>query len=292
MKIISYDIGGTFIKWAVIDEENKILEKGKFDTKANEIKAKGIFENVSKNAIKLNGKYPDANVIGISMPGVVSSKTGVVFSATHNIPESQGMDIKAEIAKYTNLKVFVINDANAATLGEKATGSLKDIETGVVVTLGTGIGGGIMVNGKIFQGHLYSSGEIGRHIVEGETWENQFSTKGLINKAKNYLEVNDISGEEIVKMIDENENIKNIYNQWLNGVGQGLANIINIINPEVISLSGGITENPIFKIEDLEVHISKYVLPEILERTKITKATSGNDSALYGVALFSREEIN
>lgn len=290
MKILSYDIGGTYIKWAVIDEENNILEKGKFDTNAHEIKAEGIFRNVSLNANELRDKYPDVSAIGISVPGVVDSKTGIVFSATHNIPESQNLDIKSEIAKYTDLKVSVINDANAATLGERANGSLQNVDTGVVVTLGTGIGGGIIINGKIFQGHLYSAGEVGRHIVEGNTWEKQFSTKGLIEMAKEYLQRENVSGEELIPLAKADPDLNKIYNKWLSGVGQGIANIINIINPEVISLSGGITENFTFEIKDVEKHISNYVLPEILDRTKIVKATSGNDSALYGVALFCREE--
>ncbi len=288
MKTIAYDIGGTFVKWAILDDEINIIEKGKYETNAHEVMASGIFKDVSNNAISLKEKYPDIEMIAISVPGVVDSETGIVLSATHNIPGSQGMNIKEEIAKWTSIKVSVINDANAATLGEKANGSLKNVSTGVVVTLGTGIGGGLIINNKIHQGHFYSAGEVGRHIVNGKTWEKQFATKGLIDSAKAHLNEENVRGEDLVALTKNDNELLKIYNDWLDGVAQGIANIINIINPEVISLSGGITENDDFKIDEISKLVSKYVLNEILENTKITKSSSGNDAALYGATLFSR----
>lgn len=291
MKIAAYDIGGTFVKWAVL-ENGSIIEKGKYDTEAEKNQAIGILKGVSENTGRLRESYNDISAIAVSVPGVIDSKTGIMLSATHNIPNSQGMNIKEELQKLTGLRVSVINDANAATLGEMAKGTLKDVQTGVVVTLGTGIGGGIIVNGKIHQGHFYSAGEVGRHIVEGNTWERQFATKPLVESARKYLNVDHIRGEDLIEQSRHDAGLREIYEKWLDGVGQGLANIINIINPEAIALSGGITENEDFLIDVVREHVGKYVNPEILEATKINKTSSGNDAALFGAELFALEDQN
>ncbi len=291
MKTISIDIGGTYIKWAIIDENYNIIEKGKFPTDAFTLRADGIFKNVGSKINELSTKYKDINSIGLSVPGVVNSKTGVVFLSTKNIPKSQGMNIKEEMKKYTKIPVHVINDANAATLGEKANGNLKDCNNGALITIGTGIGGGIIINGDIYQGSLYAAGEVGRHFVDNGSWESRYSIRSLINEVSLTLGRTDINGEDVIMMSEQLPIVEEIFERWIEGIAKGISNIINILNPEVVAISGGISENIKFDIKRIQNYISKYVQPEVLNLTKIVKSSSGNDAALYGVALFSREQI-
>lgn len=293
MKSISIDIGGTFTKWAVLDENLKIVSKGKFETHALTKKAKGIMELVGKKANSLKKEYEDISFLGVSVPGSVDSKTGVIIMATKNIPESQGMNIVNEIGKYCDLPIKVINDANAAALGEMAVGSLKGIKNGVLVTLGTGIGAGIIINGEIYEGSSYSAGEVGRHFTGDFRWEDSYSTRSLINIMTLRLgRKEEVSGETIIDLYESNPVAKEVFEDWLNGIAKGLANIINILNPETLSVGGGISENDKISSKLIVEKLEGLVHPVILDSTNIVKATTGNDAALYGLALFTKQAFN
>lgn len=294
MKTISIDIGGTFTKWAVLDENLNIIKKGKFKTEALERKAEGIMKETASFINELVKEFPDVKAAGISVPGAIDSDNGVVVLATKNIPGSQDMNLGEEIGKYTKLPVKFINDANAAALGEKAVGSLKDAKNAVLITLGTGIGAGIIINGEIYQGSAYASGEVGRHYVGAERWEDQYSTRTLINNVNLMTGVTDLTGEKILKLYDENtdKTVREQVDLWIYGVAQGVSNIINIVNPDTIALGGGISENSLVSEGLITEKLKDFVRPQILNKTKIVKAVTGNDAALYGVALFCRSQLN
>ncbi len=291
MKTISMDIGGTFIKWAILDEELNIIEKGKFLSKAFEVKTVGILKKVSNKVNDLKAKYIDVDGVGVSIAGVVDSKTGKVIVGTLNLPESQGKNIQNLIESEVNLPVRIINDANAATLGEATVGELKGESDGVLITIGTGIGGGLIINGEIYEGKHLSAGEIGRHYVGGRKWEEKNSVRTLINRITLAFDLENIDGEKILSMIDENKMINEIYLDWLQGIAEGISNIINILNPGTVVIGGGISENPKFNIDQIKEMISKYVAKEILIQTNILKSSTGNDAALYGAAKFLKKQI-
>lgn len=292
MKTISIDIGGTFIKWAVLDEKLNIVEKGKFETLAFSNKVNGIIKNVSEKANELKEKYNDIFGMGISLPGAIDSNSGEVILETKNIPESQNVNIIEELSKHCEIPTKAINDANAATLGEKAVGSLKDSKNSVLITLGTGIGGGIIINDKIYQGSSFAAGEVGRHFSGEWRWEDAYSTRSLVNNLRLITGEDDYTTEKLLKLHKTNDTAKEQFDNWIVGIAKGISNLIYILNPDTLAIGGGISENSEITEDIIIKSVSKYVNPLILEKTKIVKATTGNDAALYGVALFCREELN
>ncbi len=295
MKIISIDIGGTFIKWGVIDKNFKILEKGKFKTDAFNIKTKGILKNVAEKINKLLDKHGgDIKGIGISIAGIVDSKTSKVLTPAVNLPESNNLIIIDELNKYLNknLPIRVINDATAAALGEMEIGYLKNVNDGILITLGTGIGAGVIINGQIYEGGFYGAGEVGRHSINGITWEQDCSVRSLIMEISLLLDRKDLTGEEIFELKKINPLVNEIYEQWLLKIARGLANIIYILNPTKICLGGGIVQNENFKIEKIDEKLKSMILKhDIYKNVEILKAKLLNDAALYGVASWVKEII-
>lgn len=286
-KIITFDVGGTFVKWALINQDNHILDKGKYPTEAFEIGTLEVIKKLASKANELNEKFDDVIGVGISIAGVVNSDTGVFFSPTKNLPGSKDLNVIKVFSEICDLQVVVINDANAATMGEKAIGGLQSVNNALFIVIGTGIGGGIVVNGDIYQGHNYSAGEVGRQLVKGKKWELSSSTKALVEKVKLALEREELTGEEISEMvIAKNNNVVNeIYQEWMENLGIGIVNSIYNSNPEVLVLGGGYVENDSFNIDELK----KIVLElsdndPVIEKTKFIKASAGNDSALHGLA--------
>ncbi len=286
-KIITFDVGGTFVKWALINQDNHILDKGKYPTEAFEIGTLEVIKKLASKANELSEKFDDVIGVGISIAGVVNSDTGVFFSPTKNLPGSKDLNVIKVFSEICDLQVVVINDANAATMGEKAIGGLQSVNNALFIVIGTGIGGGIVVNGDIYQGHNYSAGEVGRQLVKGKKWELSSSTKALVEKVKLALEREELTGEEISEMvIAKNNNVVNeIYQEWMENLGIGIVNSIYNSNPEVLVLGGGYVENDSFNIDELK----KIVLElsdndPVIEKTKFIKASAGNDSALHGLA--------
>lgn len=249
MKLIAIDIGGTFTKWAVLDENLSIIKKGKFETHALTIKMTKVFESVAEKVVYLNKKYNDIIGVGISLPGIINSKTSEILIESHNLPKSQGLCIKEEMKKYFDLPVEVINEAAAAALWESKNGEMKKYGSGILITIGTGIGMGIIIDGKIYEGSSFAAGQVGRQNIDGRMWEYSSSTRALIRNVKLFLGTNNLTGEEVLNLIKKDKIIKGIFNRWLNYISIGISNIINILDPEIVVIGGGISENEIFDIE-------------------------------------------
>jgi len=291
MKTIAIDIGGTHVKWAVLDKDLKIIENGKFESLAFEIKTKGIFKNVANKIIELKRKYNnDVDGVAISLPGIINSKTTKIMVETNNLPESKGLIVKEEMKKYFDLPIVAMNDANAAALGEMTNGEMKGYKSGILITIGTGIGMGIIINGKIYEGPFYSAGEVGRQNIDGRMWEHSSSTRTLINSTKLFLGINDLMGEEALNLTKEDKIINEIFNKWIDSLSVGISNLINVLDPEIVVLGGGISENNIFDIETIKNKITLYLNNNTkTNEVKIVKSSTGNNAPLYGVTKFFRD---
>ncbi len=287
MKLIAIDIGGTFTKWAVLDENLSIIKKGKFETHALTIKMTKVFESVAEKVVYLNKKYNDIIGVGISLPGIINSKTSEILIESHNLPKSQGLCIKEEMKKYFDLPVEVINEAAAAALWESKNGEMKKYGSGILITIGAGIGMGIIIDGKIYEGSSFAAGQVGRQNIDGRMWEYSSSTRALIRNVKLFLGTNNLTGEEVLNLIKKDKIIKGIFNRWLNYISIGISNIINILDPEIVVIGGGISENEIFDIEVIKKKISFRLNNNTkAKEIKIVKTSKGADSQLYGVAKF------
>lgn len=297
-KVVCFDVGGTFIKYGVVNEEGDILFKSKLHTPKENCK-RTIPEIMIQ---KINGLKKEYNIysVGISTAGKVDSERGEIIFASENLPKYTGAKLSQEVKNYTGLDCFVENDVNSAALAERWKGAAKGLSTFVCLTLGTGVGGAIVVNGKLYKGVMGGSGEIGHMIIneDGDNcncgskgcFERYASTAALIRSYSMISGIPEekVSGEDIfMKIIAGDKQAINAYKKFLNHIVTGLISITHIFDPGLIVLGGGISAQGNSFFQDLNELFKRRVMPSYGEYTKIVKAELGNDAGLLGACYIS-----
>ena len=252
MYYIGVDLGGTSIKVGLVNEEYKIVQTATLPTR-RERSSEEVLKDMAmlcREVMEMQGiTETEVHSIGIGSPGIASPREGVIKYASNL--NFVNVNVKNEIQKYINLDVYVENDANVAALGEVVCGAAEGKETVVMVTLGTGVGGGIIINGKVFGGAFFGGGEIGHHVIALDglecgcgrkgCWEQYASATALINQAK---EAAKIHRESKLVELAAGHNIENItakvvfdaadcgdvvaeavLNKYYEYVGHGIANM-------------------------------------------------------------------
>lgn len=308
MKVIGIDIGGTGIKGIIIDEKGNVFAKDSIPTEA-ERGADNLAENVSamiENMLKKSGiAKSDISGVGIGCPGLIDSRHGnVVFAGNLNI---KNYPLPAEISKRTGLLARITNDANAAALGEAHFGAGKKYEDSILVTLGTGVGGGIVIGGRLFEGGSSAGTEIG-HIVTVENgikctcgrrgcFERYASARALTAQTRAAMEKNpnslmwetydknSVCGKTPFDYMDEDPVAKAVVDGYIKHLACGIINVANVFRPQVVMLGGGVSEQgerltaPLQEIVDRELFAGTEYAP-----VKIVKATLGSDAGAFGAA--------
>lgn len=277
MKILCYDMGGTDLKYGVI-ENNNLLFSSKTPTKcystSEELKEQYIY--LTKEILQ---KFPDIQGVAISTAGSVDYTRGVIVAAPEAIPVFQDFDFKTLFKENFNLDCFVDNDVNsfaAAELNED-----NPYHNFIVMTVGTGIGGAIIVNDTLWRGANFNAGEIGRMLINGISYEKQASMSALLRNAKvKGLDIK--NGLELFNLYDNKDELAlKVVNDFYQKLATGLANIIYMFNPEAIFIGGGISQRKTF-IEELEEHLNPQLEWEFRNITKIKIASHQNDGGMYG----------
>ncbi len=284
-KFICIDIGGTSIKYGILRETGIIIEKGNMDTNALKEGGQGIFEKIKYIISKYLRNY-EVEAVCISTAGMVDPKDGkILFALEHLIPGYTGMEIKKEVEKEFNIRCEVENDVNCAGLGEMWLGAGKGASSSVCLTIGTGIGGCIIINNELIHGFSNSAGEIGYMKINGEDFQNVASTTSLVKRVarlKNIAEES-INGKMIFDMAKNKDQdcLKEI-DYMIKSLAIGIANLSYIINPEVIILGGGIMAQEQFLKPKIEEALRKELIKTIYENTRIEFAKRQNDAGMIG----------
>lgn len=289
MRVLAFDIGGTVIKYGIVNEYGKILEKYSVPTNAKE-----GGEAVLNKIISIIPKFNNIDKIGISTAGQVNPECGSIIYATENIPGWTGIEIKRRIEEIFCINTNVENDVNAAALGESQFGAGKNYNSFLCLTYGTGIGGAIIENGRVYRGASYSAGEFGHIITHGMgnpctcgkfgCYEVYASTTALIKNVESTLGIIGVDGIKIFEEVNNgNEAYVYIVNPWIDEIIYGLSSIIHIFNPSLIILGGGIMEQD-YIIDYIKKEIKNYIMPSYQD-VKITQALLGNDAGLLGASL-------
>lgn len=289
-KYIIYDIGGTFIKWAIVDNEYNIIEKNKFPFNCKNKDCKNeLIPIIGKQIIEFQNKFKNIKGIGISTAGDVNRKTTEILGSTPNHKNYTGINFKNELSKYTSLELVVDNDANCAILGETTNGLLKNIDVAILITLGTDIGGGIIINNDVYRGWLGTAGEVGYMNVLGKRWGTYFSAIGLSRIVK----------EKYNKEIDPNDILKNDkefeqeINFWYQGLSIGIANLISLFNPKKIIIGGGLSESKLINLNKINEIKNKILIENhLINSCQIELSSNGNDSAIYGCVKLLNQKFN
>ncbi|MDE7245851.1 MAG: ROK family protein [Oscillospiraceae bacterium] len=312
MYYIGIDIGGTNLKAGLVDEGYQIAATKKMPLKFESMEQMGrTLAEMAVALVEENGISRDQVAsVGMGFPGPVDDKNGVVIK-TVNIP-IRSMPVAEMFHKHWDLPVHLGNDADCAALGEFYHYEDKNIESLILVTLGTGIGTGIILNGKIHTGINGCAGE-GGHIVivhNGEQctcgrrgcWERYASANALIRQTMAAMDahpesamwglvggaINRVDGKTAFEAMRKGDAAaRAVVNQYLKYLGEGLSNFVNIFQPEVIALGGGVSHE---RDEDLLVPLQGMVFEQSFGReadrhTKLVKAKLGNDAGIIGAAL-------
>ena len=285
MKALAIDVGGTKIYSAVIDEKGNIvseIEKHSTPKVLDEIKS--LFKEVIK-------KYEnDVDVIAFATAGAVNNENTKVISSTGNLVEGYRT---IEFDKLSTKKVFVENDANAAAWAEHIIGASKGMPNSVMLTLGTGVGGGIILNNKLFKGKSGAAGEMHFKMYPDKrrkctcgSWdcfEAYASGTGLKKTAEDISKNPEITTYDVIGGLElKDELMTKIFNKWQDDILAGIVGLANLFDPDCVVLSGSMAE--FVNTEYLEKETNSQI---VTQPTKVLKATAGNYSGMIGAALLA-----
>ena len=289
MKIIGIDIGGTTIKADLYDDFGTSLNQFKeietiidYDLGTNQI---------LNQVCDLIGEYIlnySIDGVGISTAGVVNANTGEIIYAGYTIPGYIGVNFTSEIEKRFGLSTFVENDVNCAALGELWKGQAKDKKNVVMVTIGTGIGGSIIVNGQIVNGFNYTAGEVGYIPVGNSDWQSKASTTALIHLyQKKSLKTNQTGRTFFTDLSSGDKIAKETFEIFVENLTKGLLTISYLLNPEILILGGGILANKNILLPEIQSSLAKNVMDNRFLPKNLVAATLGNEASRIGAVKIS-----
>lgn len=308
---VGIDLGCTSIKAGLVDREGRILVQSSIDTKVGRDYT-FIIEDMKKQIEKLledNGScVNDIESIGIGAPGLMNYKTGYVIYCTNlfwnNIP------LGVELQRYFKRPVYIENDATVAGLAESLFGSTKGVLNSVFLTIGTGVGSGIIVNHKIYSGSHFAGSEIG-HMIIGDNFytcncgnngclETFASATAMIKYARYRLEKDNIKSMILDNAAGKAEDInaKIIFDAAKEGdqlatetvdrmikyLSKGIINIFNILDPDIIAIGGGVSKAGDYLIERLKIEVGKMFFTPNIKYGDIVLAKLGNEAGILGAA--------
>ena len=287
-----YDIGGTNIAAGVIDEKNRLIAKDSVKFPRGEgtdavicACADLYYAILEQNSIS----EQDVKGVGVAVPGSVSPQNGIVIDA-HNLGFHH-TPLAAMLSDALKKPVDLINDADAATLAEHRIGALTGTKTAMLVTIGTGIGGGLIVNGELFRGGRGNGTEPGHMVLRNG---GRLCTCGISGCAETYCSATRLSkdgaafGKSTAKEVIEaakagNEQASALFREYIDDFGSYIASIVNLLDPERIAIGGGVSGAGSFLLDPLKKDVANKCFFETCP--EIVVASAGNDAGIIGAGL-------
>ena len=302
---LAIDIGGTSVKLGIVDEEGRVLAKAEqsvcFDYYETPILTTVL--SASEQFLKEQDVRPQSLAgIGVSATGQIDTHTGTVVGTCGSLPNYIGSPIKAELEAKFGLPVTVANDANCMTLGEVWVGAAQGYTDVIGVTLGTGVGGGILTGGHLLEGARGLGGELGHyrtHALDGVDctcgakgcWERYAATTALVRAAQ---EKNPDwkDGRAIFAAAEAgNETVLALLDHWTDEIAQGLAGMVHIFNPQLILIGGGVSAQQKLLIEPIAAKVKASVMPAFAEGLEVRAAQLHNDAGMVGAVYYFRQTM-
>lgn len=309
------DLGGTFIKCGILSDGGELIIKDKIPTDVDRPYGE-IIEDMAKLVSGLAARAGvTLEAVGIGSPGTVDSKSGVIVYSNNfgwkNVP------LGNKIGNILKLPVFITNDANAAALGESYMGAGKDFDSIVLVTLGTGVGGGIVIDGKLYEGGHSAGAELGHTVIRarGEKCtcgrrgclEAYASATALINRTKSAMKKHPesviwrICGGQIEKVDGKtafdgmqagDKTAEKVVKDYIRFLGEGITNICNVFRPDAVLLGGGVCAQDETLLKPLRKFVKSRIFGGVAYApVEILTASLGNDAGIYGAVRLAMDKI-
>lgn len=314
-KLLGIDLGGTTVKFAILTQNGEIQQKWSIDTN---ILDEGthivpdIVESINHHLALYEMKPEQFIGIGMGTPGSVDITEGTVIGA-YNLNWKTLQPVKELIEKGTGIPFFIDNDANVAALGERWKGAGENDPDVVFVTLGTGVGGGIVMNGQLLHGVAGCAGEIGHITVDPDGFEctcgkrgcleTVASATGVVRVARQLAEEyaggselkarldngEDITSKDVFELATKNDDLAlRVVDKVTFYLGLACGNIGNTLNPSAIIIGGGVSAAGEFLRSRVEAYFEQFTFPQVRNSTKIKLAELGNEAGVIGAASLAR----
>lgn len=301
---LGIDIGGTAVKLGIVDEEGTISASNSYSVNFDHYRTP-IMDTVMRSIpLFLDEASIDAVVldgIGVSATGQIDTKRGCVAGSAGHLPHWLGTPIMDILSKRYQRPVYVGNDANCAVLGEHLTGAAVGFQNVVMITVGTGIGGGIITENCLLTGTKGIAGELGHFPMKSAKqacscgnygcYEQYASTSALVRTVTSHLDALPLSHlkEELItgKLIFEelasgNSQLQILVDEWIQDVATGLIGLTHIFNPDLLLIGGGVCGQEKYFIEPLRKKVFQHIMPGFREKLSLKAAQLGNDAGIIG----------
>ncbi|UCB51997.1 MAG: ROK family protein [Candidatus Zixiibacteriota bacterium] len=316
---IGIDLGGTDIKFGVVSPQGKILFKGVLSAQVD-LGRDAILANLNRAVERSLAFARKKNItitgIGVGSPGSVNLRTGRIEGSCPNLPQMLGVNLKKRLSPRFDYPVFVDNDANVMALAESRFGAAKGFKNVLCLTLGTGIGGGMILDGELFHGSNFAGAEFGHMTINHKgrrcncggigCLEMYASAPAMVKETKRLLQRNRrsvihklIQGDLdrlTTKVIFQAEKKKDslasdVINQACAYLGAGIASAVNLINPQVVVIGGGVSQGGLGFIRRIEEQVKKRAFPSATKKLRVVKAKLGNDAGFIGAAILCSSAV-
>ena len=313
MYYIGVDLGGTNIAAGVVDEKGNIISKTSVKT-LSERDPQAVIGDMARVSLKAVADAglteADIQAVGIGIPGIADNENGVVIFCTNL--RWHFVKLREIFQKTFDKPIYMENDGTVAGLAESVAGASKGCRNSIFLTLGTGLGGGIIIDSKVYSGSHHVGSELGHMIIEigGEActcgnrgcWERYASATGLINMAKRAVQeapwslilkragsVEGITAKIAADAAEEGDVIaKEVFDRYVKYLGTGIVSLINMFDQEVISLGGGMAGSGEFLRSAVQREVDSHIFYKDIPHARIEIAALGNDAGIIGAAMMGR----
>lgn len=282
-RILAFDIGGTLIKLGVVDSLGTVTHARQVATQASQGGAAllSALLDIARPLVeqqRLKG-------IAFSTLGIIEVGSGTVRGAAEAISGYLGQSPKCQFESALGLPVVVENDVNCVAVAEGWRGAAQGVANYIALTLGTGIGGGVVINGQLHHGAHAAAGEWGYMIVDGRRWEDVASLRGLADLAAQAGVAPGLDARQVFSLSDQGDAVcSQVLGQWRKLLACGMANLIYAFDPQRIIIGGGITgRGPVF-LKELREELDALLHPDFRGVTELALAAAGNHAGLLGAA--------
>lgn len=302
--VVGVDIGGTNIKVGLVGPAANVIDRTGFATKSFSLDQKTLINAIVdyiEVIISKNGLVK-SNIrgVGVGLPGLIDTPRGIV-QFLPNIPGWQDVPLKKDLESKLGIPVFLENDVNLIALGEWRYGAGQDVQNMICMTLGTGVGSGLILDGKLYRGPGFVAGELG-HVPLNEDGpacgcggygclESYVGNKQLVERAQQITKDKEITLEKMNALAKKGDTAAlDFWRDTAAHIGNALVGVVNMLNPERIVIGGGVASNHEFLFETINAVISKRAMKTQASMVKIVLAKLGNDAGILGAQVLVHEQ--
>ena len=298
--ILALDIGGTSVKMGLADEQGVLREKAEIDVSFDGYQTP-VIDTVVLSALQFLARFRVSVCgAGVSATGQINDRSGVVIGTNGKIPHYEGTPIKEKLEQALGVPVWALNDANAAALGECFVGRGRGCRNAVLITLGTGVGGGLVLDGKLYSGAWGIAGELGHFTLYQDgpecpcgkrgCFEHYASVTALIRRAHAAAPGAEWNGRGVFARAARGDAVMlRVLDEWIGDIAAGIAGLVHAFNPETVIVGGGVSVQEELLMAPLRRRVLQSVMPRFAEGLRVEAAMLGNDAGLIGAVCFFLE---